>query len=384
MRLAKTPLSSSPHSDARGVSQVSDAVDAVVVGAGLVGVACARLLARQGREVIVVERHGRAGCETSSRNSGVIHAGLYYPPGSVKAITCVRGRELLYEYCARRGVPHRRTGKLVVAVDEGEAEGLVALAHNAERSGVAVALRDRRWLARREPALRGVLALDVPSSGVVDPHALLTALKADATDAGAVFAFRTDVRALEAASEGWTVVAGETTVRARLVINAGGLGADQLAAAAGCDVEALGWTLHPSKGCWFDVAPRAPQPRRALVYPMPVRGGLGIHLTRGIDGRLLAGPDVRPARLGDYDVPTESALTFARAVARYLPGLKAEHLSPAYAGLRPKRRTDGGFADFVVEERPAGVVQLVGIESPGLTAALALAERVGALALAHD
>lgn len=362
---------------------MSDEVDVVVVGAGVVGLACARALARLGREVIVLERHERAGTETSSRNSGVIHAGLYYPPGTLKAATCVRGRQLLYEYCRERGVPHRRTGKLVVATDTAEAERLRALAQNAERCGVPSILRDAGWLRRHEPSLRGVLALDVPVSGLVDPHALVSALRADAASAGALLVFRSPVERVERRGETWTVATPGGAVRARLVVNAAGLQADRIAQAAGCDVDALSWRIHPWKGCWFQVLPSAPRPNRALVYPMPVPGGLGVHLTRGVDGQLLAGPDAAPAHFGDYQVPEERADSFAESLARYLPGVRPEHLRPACAGLRPKLRADGGFADFVLEERPTGFVQLIGIESPGLTAALAIAERVAALASRH-
>ena len=363
---------------------MSDEVDAVVIGAGVVGLACARELARSGREVLVLERHTRAGSETSSRNSGVIHAGLYYAPGTIKAATCIRGRQLLYEYCASRGIPHQQTGKLVVATDDAQREPLLDLARTAEHNGVPFSLRDACWLKRYEPSLRGVLALDVPVSGVVDPHALMNALRADAADAGALFVFRTEVEGIEREGKSWAVVTAGGTARGRLVVNAAGLQADRVAHAAGCDVDTLGWRVHPWKGCWFQLQPRAPRPRRALVYPIPVVGGLGIHLTRGLDGQILAGPDSAPSHLGDYRVREELAGAFAESVAQYLPGIEPEHLRPAYAGLRPKLRADGGFADFVVEERPQRLIQLVGIESPGLTAALAIAERVAALASRHD
>ncbi|MEM1417919.1 MAG: NAD(P)/FAD-dependent oxidoreductase [Myxococcota bacterium] len=356
---------------------------ALVVGAGVVGLACARALAMDGWAVTVAERHGRSGEETSSRNSGVIHAGLYYPPGSRKARSCVSGRRALYAFAARAGVRHAKTGKLVVATDVREGEALHRLRENAEANGVEnLAWVGARELARDEPTLRATLALRSAESGIVDAHGLMEALRADAVAHGARVAFGAAIEGLEPRGAGWEVRArGQEPIGVRLVVNAAGHGADGLAAAAGLDVDALGWRLHPWRGDYFTLGSGAPRPRSALVYPIPVRGGLGIHLTRDLGGQTLAGPDAAP---GDgLDVDPAKAERFAEAVRRYLPGLEASQLTPAYAGIRPKRRADGAFADFVVEERPAGLIHLVGIESPGLTACLALAEEVRDLAAAR-
>lgn len=344
------------------------------------GLAAARALAGT-REVLLLERHGRLGTETTSRNSGVIHGGLYYPTGSLKARACVAGRRRLYAYAEERALPHRRTGKLIVATDAEEDAALERLRERAEANGVEdLEWRSARWLAKHEPKLRGVRALDVGVSGVVDAHALVAALTADVQAEGARIARRLAVDGLDHDGERWVVTAGGERVAARWVINAAGLAADRVAAMAGLDVEALGWRLHPWKGSYFALGPSAPRPDRALVYPLPVRGGLGIHLTRDLSGQVLAGPDAEPARsLDDLGVDESRAEAFARSVARYLPGLRAGHLRPGYVGLRPKRRADGSFSDFVLEERPAGLIHLLGIESPGLTAALALAEDVARL-----
>lgn len=365
-------------------------VDVVVIGAGVVGLACAAALAPR-LDVLVIERHRRAGTETSSRNSGVIHAGLYYPPGSRKARACVEGRRRLYAYAAARGIPHRRTGKLVLAVERSEVPSLQAIEERARTNGVEeLTWLDRDALAAREPELRAALALHVGESGIVDAHALTDALKADARDAGARFVFGHTVVALEPAAQGVRVIARderheESVVRARVVVNAAGHGADRIASACGVDVDARGWRQHPWVGRYFGLSASAPRPTLPLVYPMPAVGGLGVHLTRDLGGQTLVGPDAAPLEvLADGTWPpldVELALqdAFARGVARYLPRLRAEHLMPAYAGVRPKLRADGSFADFVVDEAPRGVVHLLGIESPGLTASLALAAEVAEL-----
>ncbi len=353
-----------------------------VIGGGVVGLAVARALVQASRrEVLVFERHGRLGTETSSRNSGVIHGGLYYPTGSLKAESCVEGRRMLYEFAAAHGVDHTRTGKLIVATDAAEDEALEALRAKAEANGVeGLEWRSRTWLEREEPALAGVRALDVSVSGVVDAHGLIAALAAAAQSGGARIARGLAIDTVEPAGDRWILGVGKDRVAARHVVNAAGLAADRVAASAGLDVDALGWRLHPWKGSYFALAGNAPAPRRALVYPLPVRGGLGIHLTRDLAGQTLAGPDAEPAAsLDDLDVDESRAEAFAGSVARYLPALRVEHLRPAYVGLRPKRRADGSFSDFVLQERPAGLIHLLGIESPGLTAALSLGARVARL-----
>ena len=355
--------------------------DGVIVGGGVVGLAAARALASRGHDVLVVERHARLGTETSSRNSGVVHAGLYYPPDSLKARACVRGRELLYEFARAHGVDHSKTGKLVVATDAEEDGALEALATRARANGVDdLTWRSPSWLAQNEPNLRAVRALDVGVSGIVDVHGLVGALARSASDAGATLATGVTLGSLEARPRGWRCHAGSDRVDARFVVNAAGFGADRLAEFAGVDIDSARWRLHPWKGSYFALSAAAPRPARALVYPLPMVGGLGVHLTRDLGGQVLAGPDAAPARdLADLAVDEARAPAFAASVQRYLPGLRAEHLRPAYAGLRPKRCADGAFADFVLEEAPAGLFHLLAIESPGITAALALAETLALL-----
>lgn len=360
-------------------------VDVVVVGAGVVGLACAATLAPR-HDVLVIERHRRAGTETSSRNSGVIHAGLYYPTGSRKARACVEGRRRLYAYAMKRGIPHLRTGKLVLAVERSEVPALQALEDRARENGVEeLTWLDASELRSREPELRAAGALHVGDTGIIDAHALVESLRADARDAGARFAFGHEVTTLDPSTNGVRVGArdergDESSVRARVVINAAGHGADRLASAMGIDVDARGWRQHPWIGRYFALGSNAPRPNLSLVYPMPAVAALGVHLTRDLGGRTLAGPDAAPPSSSrSLDVDPALREDFARAVSRYLPRLRPEHLSPAYAGVRPKLRADGGFADFVLEETPRGVIHLLGIESPGLTAALALAAEVAEL-----
>jgi len=361
--------------------------DVVVVGGGVVGLATAAALARAGREVWLLERRAGLGQETTSRNSEVIHAGLYYPEGSLKARLCVAGREALYARCARHGIPHRRLGKLVVAVTPEEVASLEALRARGTANGAPdLAILDAAELRAREPAVRGIAALWSPATGIVDAAALCASFAAEAEAHGALVALRTDVVAIEAASGGWRVEAVDATgERARFacgaVVNAAGLAADALAARAGFDVDARGYRIRPCKGDYFALAPRAPLRLEALVYPLPTGAGLGVHATLDLGGRIRFGPDAEYVERLDYAVDPRKAAAFAGAVQRYLPDVRAEWLVPDQAGIRPKLAGPGeGFRDFVVAEESAagfpGFVNCLGIESPGLTAATAIAERV--------
>jgi L-2-hydroxyglutarate oxidase LhgO len=361
--------------------------EVLVIGAGVVGLAVAAELSRRGKAVVVIEREGMPGSITSSRNSGVIHAGIYYPAGSLKAQTCIEGRQLLYERAARLGIAHRKTGKLIVAVTRDEGEYLADLRERATAIGVPLALLDEKALRAREPDLRGVLALSSPESGVVDAHGLVESFRAEARDHGAEIAFRTWPTHIESERDAVRVQTDDARgerldLRAGWVINAAGLDADRVASLAGLDVDALGYRIHPSKGDYFVLGAGAPRPKTSLVYPVPHGVGLGIHLTVDLGGRCLAGPDATfvDAR-DDYGVDASKAPHFAASVARYLPGVSPEHLTPDYAGIRPRLAgPDDSFRDFVIEEAtPHGMprlVNLLGIESPGLTASPAIARRV--------
>jgi L-2-hydroxyglutarate oxidase LhgO len=365
-----------------------DRVACVVVGAGVVGLAVARALALQGREVVVLEREGLVGSHTSSRNSEVIHAGIYYPRGSAKARLCVRGRGLLYAYCAARGVAHRRLGKIIVATGPDQEAALDGIAAAAAANGVddlaPLAAAD---LARLEPALAGVAGLLSPSTGVIDSHGLMLAYRGELEDHGGAIALGTRFLAAAPAGDGFRVTArsgGETvTLETSLLVNAAGLFAGEVAAA----IEGLGAphrrAVHYCKGSYFGVAARVPF--RHLIYPVPERDGLGVHLTLDLAGRGRFGPDTEWIDGIDYALDPRRAEGFYAAIRRYWPALRDGALSPDYAGIRPKLAPAGGAAtDFLIEGPAthglAGLVNLFGIESPGLTASLAIAEAVLAAA----
>ncbi|MFG6489531.1 NAD(P)/FAD-dependent oxidoreductase [Roseateles sp. BYS78W] len=358
-----------------------DQVEVAVIGAGVVGLAVARELARRGREVVIVEAAGAIGTGISSRNSEVIHAGLYYPAGSLKARLCVRGKALLYDYCAARGITHRRCGKLVVATRTEDLPRLEQIA----ASGAANGVNDLRLLSRAEtlalePALQAAGALLSPSSGIVDSHGLMTALLADAEAAGATLALASPVTGGERDGETWRLRVGKDfELGARHVVNATGLYAAQVAESLGAPAPRLRF----ARGHYFSLTGRAPFSR--LIYPLPVDGGLGVHLTLDLGGQARFGPDVQwlpdadPAML-NYAVDPALAPAFEAEVHAYWPGLPPGALQPAYSGIRPKLNGPGeAAADFSIDTGTTGLVQLFGIESPGLTASLALAEAVAAL-----
>lgn len=353
----------------------------VVVGAGVVGLACAAELARRGREVLVLEAGPRFGEGVSSRNSEVLHGGMYYPPGSLRARFCVEGRRRLYRFCEAAGVAHRRTGKLIVATSAAEDAELQRLHARGESNGVEALTRLTGAQARAlEPALRCTEALLSPETGVVDSHGLMLALLGVAEAHGGVLALRAPVRAVERRPGGGFRVRVEgdepCTVDAAEVVNAAGLGAQALAAA----VETRGAApppLTPVKGSYFSCAGRPAFAR--LIYPVPVEGGLGVHLTLDLAGRMRFGPDVEWGPVRSLDVDPARGDAFYDAVRRYWPGLPDGALRPDYAGVRPKLSGRGEpAADFVLhgpeQTGEAGLVQLFGIESPGLTSCLSLAE----------
>jgi len=366
-------------------------LDTVVVGAGVVGLACARALARAGRETVVLEAAEAIGTGISSRNSEVIHAGLYYPTGSLKARLCVEGRHALVAYCRERGIAHRLCGKLVVATDDGQVAYLRRLLAQALANGVYDAVlvdgaQARAW----EPALAAgvVAALHSPSTGIVDSHQLMLSFQGDAQARDAVVAFRSPLVAGRVVEGGIELeVGGEPSMRvvARRVVNAGGLSAPAIAAR----IEGLAARHVPEarfcKGSYFALAGRAPFGR--LIYPVPEPGGLGVHLTLDAAGQARFGPDVEwlagPGPI-DYAVDPARGERFVAEIRRYWPGLPDGALVPAYSGVRPKISGPGEpAADFVIsgpaEHGVPGLVNLFGIESPGLTSSMAIARRVAEL-----
>ncbi len=361
-------------------------LDCVVVGAGVVGLAVARELQLQGRDTLVLEGNDRFGEETSTRNSGVVHAGIYYPNESLKATLCVRGRELLYSYCQARSIPHRKLGKLLVAVDAPELETLNRIESRARSNGVG----DLDWLdagdiRHLEPNVHCVGGLLSPSTGIVDVHALMLALLADFESAGGRVVYRSAVSRIDLDRPGHPrlIMADGLDVGARWIINSAGLDAPEL---AGRSLKVQG--ALPSdralycKGHYYEL--RGKTGFRHLVYPVPVAGGLGVHLTLDLSGAARFGPDVRWVADRNYDFDDSRRQEFVTAIRRYYPGLDESRLVPGYTGIRPKAvGPNQADADFIIAGPDAhgvdGIINLLGIESPGLTSCLAIAKMVASL-----
>lgn len=358
-----------------------------VVGAGVVGLAVAARLAPRFPELIVLERRERHGSETSSRNSEVVHGGMYYPTGSLKARLCVRGKHLLYELCERLDVPHRRIGKLIVAMSAGETAELERLFALGRANGVELTLVGRDECRRLEPEVPAVAALVSPTTGIVSAHGLMDALLHEARRQGALLQPRAELVAIERNGQEYRLEIrtpeGQETLTSERVVNAAGLEADRVAALAGIDVDAAGYRLHWWKGSYFAVTGRKAGLVSHLVYPVPTRVSLGVHAVLGLDGRLRFGPDAEhlAERRADYSVDESKRAAFGDAVRRLVPGITDSDLTPDIAGIRPKLQGPGeGVRDFVIAEESsrglAGFVNLVGIDSPGLTSAPAIAEEV--------
>jgi L-2-hydroxyglutarate oxidase LhgO len=367
-----------------------ETVDCVVVGAGVVGLAVARALAQSGREVIVLEAEAAIGTQASSRNSEVIHAGIYDRHDSLKARLCVRGGRQLYAYCAERGVPHRRCGKLIVAASEREADQLGGIGTRAEANGVeGLRLLSAGEARTLEPDLSCTAALLSPGTGIVDSHALMLALQGDAEAAGALIVLHSPLSGGRTGETGIEVAVGGAEpmrLHCRLLVNAAGLNAPAVAARLAGFPRMWVPPTYYAKGSYFTLAGRAPFSR--LIYPVPEPGGLGVHLTFDLAGQVRFGPDVEWVERLDYRVDPARGERFYAAVRRYWPALRDGALQPGYAGIRPKLAPPGAPAqDFVIQgpatHRIAGLINLFGIESPGLTACLALADAVRDLAEAR-
>jgi L-2-hydroxyglutarate oxidase LhgO len=359
-----------------------------VIGAGVVGLAVAARLVRRFPELVILERRERHGSETSSRNSEVVHGGMYYPPGSLKARLCVRGKQLLYELCQRAGVPHRRIGKLIVAMQPEEIPELERLLEQGRRNGVELELVGAEACRQLEPAVPAVAALVSPTTGIVSAHGLMDALLYEAIGRGAILQPRAELVGIERRDADYRLEIrtpeGTETLTSERVVNAAGLESDKVAALAGIDVAAAGYRLHWWKGSYFAVNGRKARLVSRLVYPVPDRVSLGVHAVLGLEGRLRFGPDAEhlSERQLDYAVDESKREAFAEAVRRLVPAIDAFDLTPDIAGIRPKLQAPGeeGFRDFVVAEEAArglpGFVNLIGIDSPGLTSAPAIAEEV--------
>jgi len=357
-----------------------ESVESVVIGAGVVGLAVARALATAGREVVVLEGEDAIGTHTSSRNSEVIHAGIYYPQGSLKATSCVQGNRLLYEYCVAHGVPHRRSGKLIVATDEKQLPELQEIQKKAHANGVT----DVVWMTREqalalEPELHCVAALYSPSTGIIDSHALMLAYLGDAEAHGAMLAFRSALDSATAVADGFVLQVGSEKIKTNILVNSAGLRAPTVAKSIGGYPQQFAPGEFYAKGNYYSLARRAPFSR--LIYPVPEPGGLGVHLTLDLAGQARFGPDVEWVERIGYDVDPRRAERFYAAIRRYWPALPDGALRPGYSGIRPKTAGPSEPAsDFRIqgprEHGVRGLVHLFGIESPGLTASLALADAV--------
>ncbi len=359
-----------------------ETVDAVVIGAGVVGLAVARELALQGQEVLLLESGQGIGTGTSSRNSEVIHAGIYYPQGSLKAELCVQGKALLYAYCEARGVGYRRCGKLIVATAAEQMGQLAQIRQMAAANGVTdLQILSQAQAVALEPALSCVAALHSPSTGIIDSHALMLALQGDMENAGGVLALESALESVSCTPDGIELTAaGGTHLRTRILVNSAGLTAPDLARRFKGFPDPFLPRAYYAKGNYFTLAGRSPFSH--LIYPVPEGAGLGVHLTLDLGGQAKFGPDVQWVDCPD-DLVVDPARGdgFYAEVRKYWPALQDGSLSPGYAGIRPKLKpAQDGSSDFVIQG-PAvhgirGLVNLFGIESPGLTSSLAIAQRV--------
>ena len=368
-----------------------DKVDVTIVGAGVIGLAVAAHLADHRRQVYVLEKNERFGLETSSRGSEVIHSGIYYPPGSLKAITCVKGNALIYELCDKYRIGCKQLGKLMVATNNQETEELEALLDRGRENGVkGLKMLSRQEIKALEPNIEALTGILSPFTGIVDSYGLMRYFLGEAQEKGANIVYKSEVVGIEKVSEGYEVTVAEdsgfSSFKTAVVINCAGLSSDRVAALAGVDIIESGYKLHYCKGEYFSVGWGKSSLVKRLVYPVPeTKGtGLGIHVTLNLEGRMRLGPNARYLDRIDYTVDEAQRVPFAHAVRRFLPFIEPEDLEPEMAGIRPKLQGPGDdFRDFVITEESRrglpGLINLVGIESPGLTSAPAIAELVSGM-----
>ena len=361
-------------------------VDVIIIGAGVVGLAIAAELSRADKTVFVFEKNRTFGLETSSHNSEVIHAGMYYPENSLKAKLCVNGNSLLYELCDKFNINHKKLGKLIVAADDAETKEVERLYYQGLKNDVSgLQMLAREDIKRLEPNVKAVAALLSPSTGVVDSYNLLRCYYGRAKENAVEFIFNTAVIGIDRNTGSFNVSIhdseGISSVTANVVINAAGLFSDKVAQLAGIDLEKAGYKLHYCKGEYFSLNPKVGCSVHRLVYPVPEQAGVGVHVTLSIDGSMRLGPDTKYVDMIDYAVDESAGEEFYQAVRRYLPSVELDDLVPDFAGVRPKLQGPGeGFRDYVIRDETEkglpGLINLIGIESPGLTASPAIAKYV--------
>ena len=370
---------------------MSHRADITIVGAGVVGLAIAAQVASEAREVYVLEKNETFGQETSSRHSGVIHAGIYYPRDSLKAKMCAAGNPSLYELCEKYGIGHSRTGKLIVATSDEETGELQTLLERGQENGAeGLRILSHRELKELEPNVRGVAAILSPSSGIIDSHALMRYFIARAQEGGVQIAYQTKVVAIEKVADGYKVTVkdntGEFSFTTRVLINCAGLYSDKVAELAGIDTVKAGYQLHYCRGEYFGLSSGKSTLVKRLIYPVPPPKitGVGIHLTLDLEGRMRLGPSIQYVDSLDYSIDNRNKRLFYDSARRFLPSIEYDDLEPEMAGIRPKLQEPGGdIKDFMIRDESdrglPGFINLIGIESPGLTASPAIAKYVGGL-----
>jgi len=365
-------------------------VDITVVGAGVIGLAIASQVTNEDKEVYVLEKNETFGREASSRNSEVIHAGIYYPADSLKAKTCLEGNALLYDLCQKYGIGYKRIGKIIVATDNVEAEELQELYNRGRNNGVALKMLSQREMEQLEPNIRGVAAFLSPSTGIIDSQALIRYFLKKAKDNGAQIVYKTKVIGIDKIPGGYKVRVedsqGSFSFITKVLINCAGLHSDEVAGMAGIDVKEADYKLHWCKGEYYSVSSRKSKLVDRLIYPVPKagEGGSGIHVTLGLNGRMRLGPNAYYVDEIDYSVDSLQKKAFYESVVRFLPFIEYDDLEPEMAGIRAKLQAEGeDFRDFVISHECnrglPGFINLIGIDSPGLTSAPAIAKYVSTL-----
>lgn len=365
---------------------------AAIIGAGVIGLAVARELSKGSGSIVLLEKNSSFGEEASSRNSEVIHAGIYYPKDSLKAITCLRGKELLYEYCKKHNIAHKRTGKLIVAAKANEAKDLESLFENAKANGLKdLRILNKGEIKKIEPDIEAEAAIDSPSTGIIDTHSFMKSLSLQAKARSVEIAYDSEVVAIEKSSQGFEITVshpqeGNFSFLSDVMINCAGLYCDKISQMAGIDEP--GYKLHYCKGDYFRVHNNKARFIKKLIYPVPTakRSGLGIHATLDLGGGLRLGPDDEYVDSIKYDIDEKKKTSFYENVKNFLPFVAPEDLGPDTSGIRPKLSGPGeSFRDFIIKDESdkgfPGFINLIGIESPGLTACLAIAEKANEIAV---